>query len=360
MRKPTIRDVAALAGVSHQTVSRVLNEHESVAAATRERVLAAIEELSYVPNPSARGLSSNRTHTLGMVSSDISDYFFAQAVAGAEAEARKHGFFLIIGSVEEEAEEDERVYLRLMLERRVEGLIIAWPKLRAEADNHQRLLVSRLPFVVVASGAELPGASVVDVDNRRGGFDATSLLIREGHRAIATITGPLEWPSARARLDGYRDALRTWGLAEEPALVQTSPDWGLASGQAAAARLLESHRPFTAIFAQSDLSALGAITELRARGIGVPEEVSVVGYDDLPIASFVDPPLTTVHQPMREVGSLAVNLLLEEIARARSAAEREPSRHLLPAHPVVRGSVGRPPALESPAAGARGGDAWQR
>jgi LacI family transcriptional regulator len=360
MRKPTIRDVAARAGVSHQTVSRVLNDHESVAEATRERVLAAIEELSYVPNPSARGLSSNRTHTLGMVSSDISDYFFAQAVAGAEVEARRHGFFLIIGSVEEEAEEDERAYLRLMLQRHVEGLIIAWPKLRPEGDNHRRLLASRLPFVVVASEVELLGASVVDVDNRRGGFDATSLLIREGHRAIATITGPLEWPSARARLGGYRDALRTWGLAEDASLVETSPDWGLASGQVAAARLLERNKPFTAIFAQSDLSALGAITELRTRGIAVPEEVSVVGYDDLPIASFVDPPLTTVHQPMREVGSLAVSLLLDEIARARSGSEREPGRHLLPAHPVVRGSVARAPALESSATEAGEGDAWQR
>src|SRR5919106_5074401 len=210
MRKPTIRDVAARAGVSHQTVSRVLNDHESVAEATRERVLAAIEELSYVPNPSARGLSSNRTHTLGMVSSDISDYFFAQAVAGAEVEARRHGFFLIIGSVEEEAEEDERAYLRLMLERRVEGLIVAWPTLRVDSDNQLRSIPSRVPLVVVASEVELPGATVVDVDNRRGGFDATSLLISEGHRSIATITGPLEWPSARARLAGYQDALKMW------------------------------------------------------------------------------------------------------------------------------------------------------
>ena len=342
MRRPTIRDVARLAGVSHQTVSRVLNDPENVVESTREAVLAAIRQLKYVPNPSARGLSSNRTHTLGMVSSDISDYFFAQAVAGAEAEARRRGFFLIIGSVEEEADDDERAYLRLMLERRVEGLIVAWPTLRPEGNGELRSLTSRVPLVVVASGIAAAGATLVDVDNRRGGLDATSLLIGEGHRAIATITGPLEWPSARARLAGYRDALRTSGLAENPALVETCADWGLASGQAAAARLLERGSRFTAIFAQSDLAALGAITELRARGMAVPEDVSVVGYDDLPIASFVDPPLTTVHQPMREVGALAVSLLVDATARD-SSGDGEPSRHLLPAELVVRGSV-RPPA----------------
>jgi DNA-binding LacI/PurR family transcriptional regulator len=342
MRRPTIRDVARLAGVSHQTVSRVLNDEESVVASTREAVLAAIRQLNYVPNPSARGLSLNRTHTLGMVSSDISDYFFAQAVAGAEAEARRRGFFLIIGSVEEDADDDERAYLRLMLERRVEGLIVAWPTLLPDGSGELRSVTARVPLVVVASGVEAAGATLVDVDNRRGGLDATSLLIREGHRAIATITGPLEWPSARARLAGYRDALRASGLAEGPALVETCSDWGLASGQAAAARLLERGSRFTAVFAQSDLAALGAITELRARGIRVPEDVSVVGYDDLPIASFVDPPLTTVHQPMREVGALAVGLLVDEIA-LDSRGDGKPSRHLLPADLVVRGSV-RPPA----------------
>jgi LacI family transcriptional regulator len=341
---PTIRDVAALAGVSHQTVSRVINNRETVARATQERVLAAIRDLDYVPNPSARGLSSKRTHTLGMVSSDVSDHAFAEAVAGAEAEARRHGFFLIIGSVEEESEEDERAYLRLMLERRVEGLIVAWPTLRLDSDNQLRAIPSRVPLVVVASEVELPGATVVDVDNRRGGQDATSLLIGEGHRRIATITGPLEWPSARARLAGYQDALEMWRIAEEPSLIVSAPDWGLASGRSGAAHLLDRGPPFTAIFAQSDLLALGTISELRARAMTVPGDVSVLGYDDLPIASFVDPPLTTVHQPMREVGALAASLLIDEIGRERLGGKREPSRHLLPAHPVLRRSVGRAPS----------------
>src|SRR2546430_9195911 len=154
----TIRDVARRARVSHQTVSRVINGQENVTAATRERVLDAIRELEYVPSAVARSLSSNRTHTLGMVTTDVSDHFFSEAVAGAEAEARKRGYFLIIGSIEEGSEDDERTYLRLMLERRVEGLIVAGPRLRVAGDDIPPGAVARIPNVPVASGMRLPRA----------------------------------------------------------------------------------------------------------------------------------------------------------------------------------------------------------
>src|SRR5216117_1538990 len=222
----TIRDVARRARVSHQTVSRVINGQENVTAATRERVLRAVRELEYVPSAVARSLSSQRTHTLGMVTTDVSDHFFAEAVAGAEAEARKRGYFLIIGSIEEGSEDDERTYLRLMLERRVEGLIVAVPRLRLAEDDLLADAVARIPTVLVASDIDLPGADHVDIDNRRGGHEATAYLAAQKHRAIATITGPLDWPSARARLDGYRDALREAGIAADraPAALQTPVD----------------------------------------------------------------------------------------------------------------------------------------
>jgi DNA-binding LacI/PurR family transcriptional regulator len=334
MKRPTIRDVAARAGVSHQTVSRVLNDHESVMRPTRERVLAAIRELGYVPNPSARSLSSNRLHTLGVVTSDISDYFFSQAIAGAEAEARRRGLFLIIGSVEEEAQGDERAYLRLMLERRVEGLIVAGPT-HLETDWLLDPLTQQLPIVAMASSDLVaPEISVVDIDNQRGGRDATLHLVEHGHRAIATITGPLDWRSARERLDGYREALG--GEASE--LVESCSDWSLDSGREAARRLLDAGRPFTALFAQSDLYALGAITELRSRGLDVPGDVSIVGYDDIPVARYLDPPLTTISQPMREVGALAVRLVVEQLS-ADGGGAREAGRHLLRAPLVARESV---------------------
>ena len=338
MKGATIRDVARRARVSHQTVSRVINGQENVSAETRERVLTAVRELGYVPSAVARSLSSSRTHTLGMVTTDVSDHFFAEAVAGAEAEARKRGYFLIIGSIEEGSEDDERTYLRLMLERRVEGLIVAVPRLRLAEDDLLADAVARIPTVLVASDIDLAGADHVDIDNRRGGHEATAYLVAQKHRLIATITGPLDWPSARARLDGYRDALRDTGIPADRSLVEPCVDWGLDSGRRAADRLLGSAPKLTAIFAQSDLLALGAIAALRARGMRVPQDVSVVGFDDIPVSSVFDPPLTTVRQPMREVGELAARLVGDRAASSRRA---KGARHMLRAPLVIRGSMAR-------------------
>ena len=321
MRPPTIRDVAARAGVSHQTVSRVINESPRVTEATRERVRAAIRELAFVPSPMARGLISNQTRAIGVVADDVSDHFFACMVAGAEAEARRRGYYLMIASVE--PDDDEGGYLRLMLERRVEGLILARPSV----PLRPRDLQADVPVVAVGAGEER-GFTVVDVDNRQGGYDATRHLLDHGHRRIATIAGPRGWPSATARLEGHRQALREADVAE---LVEHAFDWGLESGHTAAARLLERGADFTALFAHSDLIALGAIRRLREAGLRVPDDVSVVGFDDLPVADYVEPALTTVHQPMRELGALAAAVVLGA----------DPGVRLLSAELVVRESVVR-------------------
>jgi LacI family transcriptional regulator len=335
-RPATIRDVARRAGVSHQTVSRVINRSPKVAEPTRERVLTAIRELGYVPSPMARGLISNRTHSLGVVADDISDGFFARMVAGAEAEARRRDYYLMIASVE--PDDDERGYLRLMLERRVEGLILARPSVPLASADLVTAQRAGVPLVSVGS-SDLTDFPVVDVDNRRGGYDATRHLLECGHTRIATIVGPRAWPSAAARLEGYRLALREAGVDEDPALVEDAHDWGLETGGAAAARLLARGAAFTALFAQSDLIALGAIRQLREAGLRVPDDVSVVGYDDLPVADYVEPALTTVHQPMQEVGALAAALVLDRLAGSDAAP---PRAHLLPAVLVVRHSVARP------------------
>lgn len=341
-KRANIRDVATLAGVSHQTVSRVINGSSSVSEPTRERVLRAIRELAYVPSPMARGLISNRTHSLGMVSADISDHTFAEAVAGAEAETRKRGYYLMVASVEDESRDDERGYLRLMLARRVEGLIVARPSVPLSSEQLLPAVAAGVPLVAIGS-SELPGFTVVDIDNVDGGRQATAFLVAQGHRRIATITGPREWPSAKARLEGYRRALRAGGIARHRSLVEPTPDWGLEAGRTAAARLLERGEPFTALFAQSDLIALGAIRELRARGLRVPEDVSVVGYDDIPVAGFVHPALTTVRQPMREVGEVAARIVLDQLAAAQEGAGGAgPERHLLPAELVIRETVAPP------------------
>jgi LacI family transcriptional regulator len=325
-RPPTIRDVAERAGVSHQTVSRVINDNPRVTAATRDRVLASIKELGFVPSPLARGLLSNRTRSLGVVAEDISDHFFARMAAGAEAEARRRGYYLMIGSVE--PDDDEAGYLRLMLERRVEGLIVARPSVPLSTEA----LSAGIPVVAVGVGAH-SDVSVVDVDNRQGGYRATKHLLDRGHRRIATIVGPATWPSAAARLQGYRDALQEAGADE---LVEYADGWGLEDGLAAASRLLERNVDFTALFAQSDLIALGAMRRLRETGLRIPADVSIVGYDDLPVADYVEPALTTVHQPMLEVGAVAAGLLLDQLA---GGAPLPAAAHLLPARLVVRQSV---------------------
>jgi LacI family transcriptional regulator len=332
-RRATIRDVASRAGVSHQTVSRVINASTSVSARTRERVLGAIDELGYVPSSIARGLSSNRTHSLGLVTDDISDFFFGHMVAGAEAEARRRGYFLMIASVERG--DDERGYLRLMLERRVEGLILARPSVPLNREHLVAVRRARVPLVLVGS-SRVPGVVIADTDNRRGGYDATRHLLELGHRRIATIVGPPGWQSAVARREGFRQAIREVGVEADVTLEEEADDWGIDAGEAAAARLLARGFAFTALFAHSDLIALGAIARLRQAGLRVPEDVSVVGFDDLPVAAVVDPPLTTVHQPMQEVGAFAAGLLLDQLGRPRPARGRV---HLLPTALVERAST---------------------
>ena len=331
-KRATIRDVASHAGVSHQTVSRVINGNPNVSELTREKVLATISALGYVPSPMARGLISNRTHSIGIVAEDISDQTFARWVAGAERAARARGYYLMIGSVE--PEDDERGYLRLMLERRVEGLLLARPSVELPVSELAPVMAAGVPIVSV--GTTHTEGIGVDVDNRQGGYDATTHLIEHGHRAIATILGPADWPSTAARVEGYRAALYGAGIPYDESLVVQATDWGLESGRAAAGVLRERGAQFTALFAHSDLIAFGAMRELRQCGLSIPGDVSVVGYDDLPVAAYVDPPLTTVHQPMEELGALAATLLLDQLAGDGPPEER---MRLLPAQLMSRESV---------------------
>lgn len=332
-KRSTIHDVAARASVSHQTVSRVINESTAVSTSTRKRVLAAIEELSYVPSSIARGVRLNRTHSLGVVTDNISDYAFGHIIAGAEAEARRRGYFLVIGSVDPGA--DESRYLRLMLERRVEGFILVRPGVPFLGDHLELVKQASVPFVLVGTSV-VPGVDVVESDNHQGGYQATRHLLELGHRQIATILGPTGWPPAIERFAGCQDALRDFGLDCDDLLEERAEDWGIEAGEAAASRLLARGSNFTALFAHSDLIALGAIARLRAAGLHVPDQVSVVGFDDLPVASVVDPPLTTVHQATEEKGAFAAGLLVAHVTGASALQGRV---HILPCDLVVRRST---------------------
>jgi LacI family transcriptional regulator len=332
VKRPTIRDVAALAGVSHQTVSRVINGEHNVRPQTRARVLKTIEEINYVPSPLARGLLANRTHCIGMVTTDVSDHSFAEAVAGAEKEARRRGFYLMVASVEETAPEDGSGYLRLLLERRIEGLILA----RAHGASEQLVAAGDAGIPIVTIGPQVGDHSAVDVDNVGAAREALAYLLGRGHRSIAMVTGPADWPAVQSRIAGYKAAHEEWGAVPVDGLVEHAVDWSPMSGQAATSRLLSRGESFTALFAHSDLLALGAVRELRAHGLDVPGDVSVVGFDDVAVAAFVDPPLTTVRQPMHDVGALAASLVIGETTARASSRKRT---HLIPATLVARESV---------------------
>ncbi len=320
-KRATISRVANEAGVSTQTVSRVVNNRPDVSPETRKRVQQIIAQLGYQPSAIARSLVSKRTHTLGLITADFSDYFFTQVIAGAEVEARRHGYFFMLCSTERNPN-DEPEYIRLLAERHVDGMLFARPS--TESDNRHLVDLLREEVPVVTTAYHLPGVAltVVDVDNVDGARQATRCLVASGRRPIAMIKGPARWKSVADRTEGYTLALQEAGLAGDPSLVAEG-DWSYESGYQALRELLASGQPFSGLFAQNDRMAIGAIRALREAGRRVPEEVSVVGYDDIPVAEFFDPPLTTIRQPMREVGETATRLLIQVIEEGNAIQGQE-------------------------------------
>lgn len=310
-KRVTIRDVAAAASVSYQTVSRVINDRPDVAIDTRLRVRRVIQELGYQPSAAARSLASRRTRTLGLITADFSDYFFTQVIVGAEAEARRMDYFFILGSTERNPS-DEPEYLRLLAEREVDGILFARPSTEHDSEHVLSLIHRGVPLVTTNYYIPNEQLMVVDVDNVDGGRQAASALIEAGHREIAMIAGPPSWKSVKDRTRGCQQALAEANIPFEPSLIEHG-DWSYASGQDAVERLLRGSARFTALFAQNDRMAIGAIHALRKAGRAVPEDIAIVGYDDIPVAAYCHPPLTTIHQPMAKVGQVATRLLIQII-----------------------------------------------
>ena len=306
----TIKQVAEEAGVSIQTVSRVLNNRPDVSPGTRQQVQQIIDNLNYQPYAIARGLAIKRTFTLGLITSDFADYWFAQVVTGAEAEAHKHGYFFMLGNTECNPQ-DEPKYLRMLTERHVEGILFVRANCPSDMDHLRKLQQSGIP--VVSTGFYLPNSefSFIEVDNLDGGRKATQHLISMDHRQIAMITGPSDLNSVIERARGYHQALQSAGISPNPGLIIQGQSWWHRSGYDAMKDLLSRKLPFTAVFAHNDRLAKGAISALNEAGLKVPQDVSIIGYDDIPEAEFSDPPLTTIRQPMQEVGKAAASLLIK-------------------------------------------------
>jgi LacI family transcriptional regulator len=306
----TLHDVADLAGVSHQTVSRVINNSDNVRPETRERVEAAILELHYRPNAIARSMVRGITHTLGCISPNLTDPVFTRIIESAQIEARRQGFFILIGNAK--TDDEFQPLLDELLNRRVDGLIV----LNARDDDRYKSLEplarNGSPIVYVKNSPGDVPVSSVRCDDIQGGYLATKHLLDQDHKKIATIIGPENEQCTGERLEGCRIALDEAGLTLPDDLIAHG-DWSSQSGSAAMKKLLDYSGAFSAIFAQNDRMAAGAIRTLRESGYRVPDDYSIIGYDNGPLAFLIDPPLTTIAQPLEEFGEQAARILIETI-----------------------------------------------
>ena len=315
--RATIRDVAAQAGVSHQTVSRVINKQERVSDETRQRVEAAIAELGYQPNAIARSMAHGRTFTLACLSPNLTDFTFASIIEGAESEVRQHGYFLLTASALD-GDSFSTLVNQLLASRRTEGLLVITPFI----ELHHTRLPKNVSVVFVGSDPGLEWAASVTLDDEDAGNIATGHLIELGHRRIAHITGPLAEDSSQNRWKGYQAALRSSDITEDHGLFFEG-DWSATSGFKAVQHYLRNGVKFSAIFAQNDRMAVGAIRALRDVGKLIPQDVSVIGVDDMPLASYFDPPLTTIQQDTYLMGRLAANLLIQDIEQTENVCQHQ-------------------------------------
>jgi DNA-binding LacI/PurR family transcriptional regulator len=327
-RGPAMTDVASLAGVSPQTVSRVINKHPSVSVTARLRVLAAIEELGYRRNSAARALVTGRSQTLGVVTVNSTLYGPASTLYGIEQAALESQYFMTVASLRSTDRAAVHEAISRLVGQGVEGIVVIAPLMSlAEAAD---VVPTGLPLVVVEGDANA-AVDTVTVDQFAGAQAATAHLLALGHRTVWHVTGPTDWLEARQRSNGWRATLEDAGAEVPPPL---RGDWSSRSGFEAG-RILSRMPEVSAVFAGNDSMAVGVLRALRESGRKIPADVSVIGFDDVPEAAYYSPPLTTVRQDFGEVGRRSLALLLEHL----EAGPREPRRVVVAANLIVRHST---------------------
>ncbi len=331
-----INDVAALAGVSMKTVSRVLNNEPNVRTETRDKVKAAVKSLNYMPDFSARSLAGQKSYLLGMFYDTASEGYLNKFQAGALAQCREYGYHLLVERCANKAEDASTIIVGAATQTRTDGVILV-PPLSDNISIRNALFNASIPYVLITPRQVDTGVPSVDMDDKRAAFDLVSHLIQFGHVRIAHIMGHPDHGVSELRYKGYISALEHANLSVQREYVLQG-EFSAASGRAAARQLLRLPVLPTAIFAANDEMAAGAIMVAGELGIRVPEDISIVGFDDSLIAENMSPPLTTVRQPIEAMAAGAVDLLIE-VARNRSARAEQDLKRQYPFNIVYRKSA---------------------
>lgn len=307
----TIKDVARLAGVSTTTVSHVVNKTRFVAESTTKKVSAAIDELNYAPSAVARSLKCNSTRTIGILVTKSTNPFFAEVLHGVEESCYNEGYTLILCNTEGNLAK-QRDYLRVLTEKRVDGLLVICSDLNHELVS---LLEKKtdLPMVVMDWGKGDLKTDCIQDNAEQGGYIATKYLIDNGHTHIACISGQLDKIPCQMRLRGFRKALAEAGLTENPDWIVEADFESDGAALATSKLLAQRYRP-TAVFCFNDIMALAAISTFKQAGLNVPDDISIIGYDNIDLARFFSPALSTIHQPKNRLGKTAIKLLLNRLA----------------------------------------------
>lgn len=334
-RATNMEEIAQALGVSIATVSRALNDQPGVSAETRQRVLDLSDQLNYAPHGAARGLATTQTHMIAILTVDralplASDHFYQRIMLGAQEELAERGYFLLVNAVKPENLADLSG-LRLIKERRVDGVLLAGP----EIPSRQILALRSqgIPIVLIDNSLKQTAVDCVVSEDEQGGYAAAQHLIGHGHIQMVILTGPLEWPSNQARYDGYRRAVQENGL---DMLEVHEGETTIDSGFHAMLSALAQHPQLTGVFAVNDSMAIGAMRALRESGRCIPDDVAVIGFDDIEWACHTEPPLTTMKIYKRQMGSMAAQRMIQLIENGDQA----PVRSSVGTSLVVRESCG--------------------
>ncbi|MEM8533189.1 MAG: LacI family DNA-binding transcriptional regulator [Chloroflexota bacterium] len=333
----TIEQIAEIANVSRSTVSRVLNNHPSVRQQVRDRVLQVIQEYNYTPQAAARSLASSRTDVIGLLiprsaAFIFDDPFFPSIIQGISEACATHGYFLMLSMLT--ANMEQSFHNRILRGRHFDGVIM----LSSDIDDPllPLLIKDRVPLVLIGNHPYFQNISTVDVANREGAYHAVMHLIALRHQRIATITGSLQMAAAQDRLNGYKQALLESSIGIAPELIVEGHFTQEGAYHATEQLLAQANRP-TALFTASDTMAFGALRAIHEAGFKVPEDIALVSFDDLPSSLYTTPPLTTMHQPITEMGTSAVDILIKHL---KYPQEHQPATVRLPTSLVIRDSCG--------------------